>query len=252
MRVILFTLGLLFASAPAAHTQPVWTPLEGRLLFSINGLAQPTTQELTQNLTSTLYGEDATLETLQSIKTGGMIDFSIGARIWRNVGLSVGVSSASSGGDASVSVTIPHPLFYSQPRSLIGEATDLRHKERVVHLQFMWIQRLPRMEALELAVSAGPSFFSIKQMVAEGVRVSETGPPYTGVQLDEVTLVEHKRSPIGGNVGIDVTYLITPNLGGGIFWRYASASTEFPLATGVVMPFRAGGSQIGGGLRLRF
>jgi hypothetical protein len=252
MRVILLTLGLLLTTAPLAYGQPVWTPLEGRVLFSLNGLSQPTTQRLTQSLTSSLYGEEARIDTQQSVTSGGMLDFSVGARVWRNVGVSLAFARMTSEGEAWVSGSVPHPLFYDRPRGFASQAGDLGHKQSAVHLQFMWIQPLPWVKDLEVSVSGGPSFFRVRQRFAEGVRFSETGPPYNDIEIDEVMVTSHRAKPLGGNVGVDVTYLVTPNLGGGFFWRYASASTRFRLTTGVEMPFGVGGSQVGGGLRLRF
>lgn len=51
-----------------------------------------------------------------------------------------------------------------------------------------------------------------------------------------------------GNVGLDLSYLVTTNYGIGAFIRYAGGELNLPTAPNL----KVGGLQMGGGLRLRF
>jgi len=52
------------------------------------------------------------------------------------------------------------------------------------------------------------------------------------------------------NAGIDITYLVTEQLGGGLFVRWAGGSVDIP-ATGGTQSIDVGGMQVGIGLRVR-
>ena len=117
---------------------------------------------------------------------------------------------------------------------------------------------LPVTRRIQLGVMAGPSFFTVRQDVASPIR-SRTEindpAPYTSLSIPSVTVTEYKDSPVGGNIAVDVTYLVTRFLGVGGFARYAAASLDLPVPEGVTRSdtkFKAGGGQAGAGLRVRF
>jgi hypothetical protein len=61
-----------------------------------------------------------------------------------------------------------------------------------------------------------------------------------------VTRTEGSDTSVGFNIGVDVTCLVTPRLGGGVWLRYAAAASEIAGAS-----FDVGGLQIGAGVRVR-
>jgi hypothetical protein len=102
----------------------------------------------------------------------------------------------------------------------------------------------------------GPSFFTVRQEVAT-VRAPQDirdVAPFTSVSISSVTVTDVKDSPVGVNVGVDGTYLVTPMIGVGAFVRYSGASLDLPVEAGVTRSgdLKAGGTQAGIGLRLRF
>ena len=72
---------------------PAWTD-KGFATFSI-GL-QAGTQEFTETATPVIYGESALITVPHSVDGGLLIDFSGGARVWRNFGVGLGFSRTSS------------------------------------------------------------------------------------------------------------------------------------------------------------
>ena len=68
-----------------------------------------------------------------------------------------------------------------------------------------------------------------------------------GTQTVNVTSESQQATAKGGNVGVNLNYLVRPNYGAGVFIRYAGGTAK--LAAGSA---KVGGLQLGGGLRLRF
>ena len=63
-----------------------------------------------------------------------------------------------------------------------------------------------------------------------------------------VTSVNETGNALGGNVGADLTTLLSSRYGVGVFVRYVAANLSLPSASSV----KVGGIQAGGGFRLRF
>jgi hypothetical protein len=111
---------------------------------------------------------------------------------------------------------------------------------------------IPVSDKVEFGVSAGPSFWTVKQDFVSGVEITEGPPPFNTVDINSVTLVDESENAVGFNIGVDATYLVTRRLGAGAFIRFAGASVDMPTAGGGTVTLDAGGFQVGGGLRVRF
>ena len=75
-----------------------------------------------------------------------------------------------------------------------------------------------------------------------------------GVEGTQVQTPSQKTG-IGGNVGVDVTYMLPDMIGVGGLIRYTAASISPTAPDGVTITptsIDVGGLQVGGGLRLRF
>ena len=92
----------------------------------------------------------------------------------------------------------------------------------------------------------GPSFFTVRQELATVRAPQDISELHrSAVSIRSVTVTDVKDSPVGINVGVDGTYLITriPGLsmvpekmvGVGAFVRYVGASIDLPSATGVTL-----------------
>ena len=167
--------------------------------------------------------------------------------------LAIGATYTQLSNDDSTRLTgdVPHPLFFGEFRQTTPESLALRHKERALHAQAAWlVPVVPSVDRVEIWLTGGLSFFHLTQGVIVDVDVSETLPPFTLVNLDAIHTQEQTATAVGGNVGVDVAYLITDRIGVGGFLRYAGASADLPTQGGDVS-VRLGGMQVGAGVRIR-
>ena len=96
----------------------------------------------------------------------------------------------------------------------------------------------------------GPSFFSVKQDIVNDFEISETYP-YDTATFTRAIAASQSESAVGVNVGGDVAYFFTPNVGVGGTAQSSGATVEMTVPSGTA-DVKAGGLQVGGGLRLRF
>jgi hypothetical protein len=254
IKLLLLGIVVLAGFTSTAAAQPAVQNWTDRGYFNVSLGGQSREQEFEDSSTFTIYGETGAVASAHSIGGGTLFDIGAGARVWRNLGIGIGYSRIKNKNDATVSVRVPHPVVFGQSRVASATASDLEHTENAVHLQFLWM--LPLTSKFQVAFMVGPSFFTVRQEVAT-VRapqdISDVAP-FTSVSISSITVTDVKDSPVGVNVGVDGTYLVTRMIGVGAFVRYAGASLDLPVESGVTRnaDLNAGGTQAGIGLRLRF
>jgi hypothetical protein len=232
-------MAMLIAAAAAdasAQTQP---PPANLGFVNVNFGGQPGSHDVSTSQSFPLYGETATFATAQENGSGALFDITAGYKIRPSFGAAIGFSNFSNSSEATVATSIPDPLIFERPRAATSIVPDLEHSERGIHLQAVWF--VPVTEKIDVALSAGPSFFMVKQDV-----VSMTVP--AGTQTTNFTATTEKKTGIGANIGVDGTYLVTRNFGAGVFLRYAGAKVDLPT----VADLGVGGFQAGAGVRVRF
>ena len=147
-----------------------------------------------------------------------------------------------------VTGTVPHPLDVGRDRTTPEHTVSLPHRERATHAYLGW--RLPLRDALEMELSAGASYFSLRRGVIASLIPGETGgPPFAEVAL-QVDTGEHTRNGAGFNAGVDITYMLTspayiPQLGVGYFARVTSGFVSIPLSADSWRRETVGGIQTG-------
>ena len=236
-----------FVFAPneaAAQVQP-W---EDSGYVSLNYGYEVANRSFSESLSATVYDETATYTANHAGSGGGGFDIGAGWRVWRNLAAGVAVTSFSTSSGAAVSGSVPHPLFYNRPRNATFNQTDLKYTELGVHLQAVWV--MPLSEKITVSVGAGPSFFSINQDLISTASPSEIGAPFNVTSI-AATFSTKSGSAFGGNAGLDVTYMFTERLGGGIFARWAGGSASLAVSGGD-QSIDVGGVQSGAGIRVTF
>ena len=219
------------------------------MTISANGGFQAGDHDITRSTVFPLYDEEGSIDITQTgIGGGGFFDFGANYRVRNQLGVGLAFTFNSSEGEGTVNGSIPHPLFFDTFRTLTASASDLEHKERGVHVQATW--HIPFTEDLDFTVSGGPSFFNISQDFIRRVTFSET-PPFDTVTVDEVELLSLRKNAVGFNIGVDASYTITPMIGVGVLARYTRAETDFDLNDNDSASVKAGGFQIGAGVRVR-
>ena len=234
----LLCVAMCAAFAPRAGAQMTWTD---KGFANLTGGVQVGSHTLDTNRTFDLYDEQGTVSSSQRVKSGGLFDLSAGYKVWKNLAIGGGYSWTSSKADATVVSSVPDPLFFDRPRSVGSTASGLKHTENVVNLMAVWM--VPVTDEIDVGVSAGPSFFSVKQDIPGSVTATEPGPTVT-VATDRAS-----KTTVGVNFGIDVAYLLNKRFGVGGLARYTWGAVDLAGGTDKLT---VGGFQIGGGLRVRF
>ena len=220
-----------------------------RGFVSVNGGYQASSTDFRDSIAFTEFVEQGSIDSSYRVKAGPQLDIAGGARVWRSLGIGVGVTRFSKSGAASVAGKIPHPFFFNQARSVEGEAAGLKREELAIHIQAMAI--VPGGERLSLAVFAGPSFFNVKQGLVQKLQYSQQYP-YDAATFSGADTGTPSESTIGFNAGADVGYFFARNVGIGGVIRFSRASADFTSIDGETLAVDAGGVQAGAGLRLRF
>jgi hypothetical protein len=122
--------------------------------------------------------------------------------------------------DVSIAATIPHPFFSNTPRSIEGAATGLKRNELAAHLLAVYRISDGR---VDVALSSGPSFFSVKQGLVTDVSYSESYP-YDTAAFTTASFTTVSRSAVGFNVGADVGVRLIRHVGVGALVRFSRAS----------------------------
>lgn len=237
------------ARQPARTNRASRTNARGdRAYLSFNGLYQSTSNGFTSATTLTRNVEAGTVTTSYAKGRPPVVDVAATARSRGNLAVGVGVTWLSQSNDSAVSASIPHPFLFNASREVSGVAAQVPHKELAVHVDAAWIVPAGRMT--DVALFAGPSFFHLSQTLVTDVAVTDVYPFDTATFVSATT-TSGSASKLGFNAGIDVTAHVSRRLGIGFLARYSRASVRFPLndAQEVV---RAGGLQVGGGLRVGF
>lgn len=234
-------IGLVMSAAAAsrAQAQMTWTD---KAFANVTGGVQGGSHTLSTDTTFDLYDEKGHVTSSQKIDGGGFFDISAGYKVWKNLAVGLGYSHTGSKADAVIAAAVPDPGVYDRPRAVTASAGGLKHAENAVHVAGTWM--VPVTDKIDVGVSAGPSFFSVTQGLPGGVAVTEPGP-----RVSSVVTRNAKKSAVGVNLGVDVTYLLTKRVGVGGLARYTRASADI---AGASDGLTVGGFQIGGGVRLRF
>ena len=226
-----------------------------RLQIHANGSFQVSSRQYESETLQRTYGEQARLLTREEFRGGGHVDVGGSLRVWRGLVFGASFTQVHNSGSAEVTGTVPHPLDAGQDRTAPPQTPALTQRERATHAYLAW--RIPWRSSLELDLSVGSSYFSLRQGAIANVSPFEvSGPPFAevGVQVD---LGEHTRNGVGFNAGIDVTYMLTPatlipQIGIGYFVRVTGGSVSLPITADMWRRVSVGGVQTGAGLRLRF
>ena len=212
----------------------------------VNFGGQIGSHDLSTNTSFSLYDETATVATKQTVKGGAYFEIGGAYRVYgHNLLAGVTYSHTSSSSNLDLAASIPNPFFFDQPRTVSSTQSGAKHSENTVHIDAIWM--MPVANKLDLALFAGPSIFGVKQDTVQTVTVTETSDvahPSVAAPLVSVSKVS-----FGGNIGVDVQYLIAKKWGVGGVIRYSFGSATIDGATDKLV---VGGFDIGAGVRLRF
>ena len=234
---------MLAAHAPAGAQSLV----SERVFISVNGLFQVTSNDFDDSETIRVNAENGRFDTDYEVGGGFAFDVSGGVVVWRNLAVGGGLTRFSTSTPTTINAQIPHPFFFNQPRTVAGEFEGDR-SELAVHIQAKWL--VPVNDKFVVAIFGGPSFFQVEQTIVTDVDYSESYPFDTATFTRAIT-DDQSESAMGFHVGGDFAYYFSNQVGVGGVVQYSGATVEMAVPSGTA-DVKAGGLQVGGGLRLRF
>ena len=195
-----------------------------------------------------LYDEEATGRARISVGNAPVVDVAGGWRLWRNLAVGVAFSRYSDSSDGTLSVSIPDPLIFDMPHQAGLIVPGLEQTEFATHLSAVWV--MPITDKIDIAISAGPSFFSVSKDVITGLTIAPGGTTVTNVATGNVS-----KNGVGGHIAFDAQYVLLEDagpfrtVGAGLFVRYGTAKLDFDE---LLDQLEVGGLNYGIGARLRF
>jgi hypothetical protein len=232
-----------------APVQPRPSPVD-RVYISINGTFQTAGEDFDETVSFVENAENGSFTADYDMKSGPAFNFSAGALVWRNLAVGVGVTRFSHSTPIAFNASVPHPFFFNRARSVTGDVGGIKREELAVHLQARGMfTPSPRIQAM---VFGGPSFFSVKQGIVNDFEITEAYPFDTATFSRGVTTTADE-SKVGFNVGADVGYFFTRQVGVGGSLQWAGTTLDVPASGGTgTFEIKVGGLQAGGGIRFRF
>ena len=241
--------GWLLCVLVCARRSAAQSPWSDHARISINIGAQQSTSTFNATTNIPVYLQTATLTSTYSVPSGPFFDGDVILRVSGGFGIEVAASSFSRSETASITGSIPHPLFANRARPISGTSSPLERDEVTGYIDASYVLSGGR---LDLAVSGGPAFFTVSQELVSDVTFNDTAP-FDTVTFTGAVTTKAMATNIGFNAGVDVGFKLSKNVGLGGIVRYSRAAVTFPLAnTAAGVHVDVGGAHLGGGLRLYF
>lgn len=242
---------LVFVLYPAVVAAQPW---QGRFLIGINAVVQTTSSTFRDSFsyahpyTAGLPGEEAFIETTYDLPKPVMPDAGVLVRIFRNVAAGIAYDQSSATSDLDITARIPHPLLIAQHRTVEG-TLQARHEESGLHINAAYV--FPATNRMYLGLSAGPTYFTVKQRVVKTVSVTESYP-YDTATFSSADVEVLSESGWGFNAAVDLGWMLNRNFGIGGLLRYAKGTLSLKPTGRAARDIDAGGLHAGIGARLAF
>jgi opacity protein-like surface antigen len=214
-----------------------------RVIVSLNYSYLTKSDTFTDTRTFDLYQETARFTADYDVEARSGADLGGYVRLWGGLAAGVAYTTFKDDRDIAISGTLPHPFLFNHDRSIDGTTPGTR-EENAVHVDAAFI--VPLRGKLQAVIFGGPTFFTVRQSVVTDIDWDEAYP-YDTATFRSATVAKEEESKTGFNVGADVSYYFTHNVGVGGIVRFSSAKVKFSLGE-----VDAGGAMIGGGVRFRF
>ena len=233
--------------APAPAPAPAPSPAGSRFYVGVSAGAQAKASTYTDSYEVPLYLETQTVSTVYPEVSGLFIAFDARYKIWKQLTVGVGVLSFMDDGDAAVTARLPHPFFDNTFRTIEG-TVNTKREEMAVYPTVGWI--VPFSSSVQLALSAGPSFVTVKQQFVTNVNFTEAYP-FDTASFTSADVTQSSASATGVYVGADVSWMFSRHVGAGGIVQFSRATVKQKVGDRTVS-IDAGGAQAGGGIRFVF
>ncbi len=249
-------LGLGTVGTAQAQTADTAQPVAPRGFVDVNfGVAVPSAGTFTNTADYIISREVATFRTDYETPMGANFEFGGGVMFTRNLGASVFFDGQAHNATAVGTVRAPSPLFFNDFATATGgETTELMRVESQIHMSVVGL--IQPTDKLQIRLYSGPTMARGTQELVDVLGYQTTGlRPHRAV-ISDVHSDEYDLEPAWGfHAGADVGFFFNRVIGVGTNVRFVSGEFEGPNAMdSAARPqmYSFGGTQISGGLRLRF
>lgn len=240
LSAVILVVTLALAAPAAAQT--------GRVVLSVNGISQSGTETVSTNSTFTTNAETGSFTSTFPVKSGPGFDASLTVGLKGPFGLSIGGTSFKATGTADVTAKVPHPFFFNQPRTVTG-TTSMTREETTARLAVTLSSSAGG--RFQFSAYAGPAYVSVKQDLLDSVSYTDSYP-YDTATFKSANTSQPSKTAVGFAGGADASFYFTKSIGIGVSASIVSATVNFSTVDNTTVAVKAGGTQVGGGLRIRF
>ncbi len=223
--------------------------MPSNVFLAVDAAWQAAPSDATETDTFPAYEETGRVSATYRAKSRTVPQVSGGLRVWHGLWLGAAFSRYSTSESATMSIDVPHPFFFDQPRHVTGASPNATHTETTVEIDAAWLVPLNR--RVELRLFAGPAVVRVRQDLVSDYSYTDTYP-FDTIEFDHATLAAASTSTVGIAAGADVSVYLRPHFGVGFDARYTHASADVDTPLGARLRLATGGARIGGGLRVRF
>ena len=157
-------------------------------------------------------------------------------------------SSDLTSGPADIKASVPHPFFFNQMRTTSGSVTMTR-EETTARLA-LTLGNAPGGK-FQILGYAGPAYVTVKQDLVDSISYTDTYP-YDSVTFTRANTSGPSKTAVGFAAGVDLAFFPTQSIGIGLSASVVGATVNFQATDNSTVAVKAGGTQLGGGLRIRF
>lgn len=217
-----------------------------RLLFNGSFATQSLDYASTRNFTE--FAEAGSNTGRFSVDSGIGIDVGLQVNVLKHVGVMASYTRYKQDAGGSFEASLPHPLYFGQPRQASGELPGNSYEESAGHLDVVVSGDTGR---LNLSAWGGLSLFTVKGSLLSSVAYTHTYP-YDSITISSTPTSAAKDKPKGWNVGAGVDVRLFKHVALGAQVRYSQAKARLSVGELSTEEFDAGGLQAGGGVRIVF
>ena len=247
-RVILLGITLAFLTSTPLAAQSLNTR---RVLVGFALGKQFVKDSVWNEVDFTVFRETAKFEANYDITTDTAIDGGIAVRVWKRMGIGIVLSHYNKPTTAYIKAEVPHPFFFSFPRTTTGTTDDITRRELGVHLQVQYWR--PISDNLLVRGVIGPSFFSIRHDLVSEIVTKERGFDYSMVDIvGYKTITARNGNALGYNVGLDISYFVRKHVALVLELRYSRGTSDVVFANRAQPALELGGTHLAGGLLFAF
>jgi len=240
-------------SAPAEKQPPVRpaapqkVPAAQRGYVFLGGGYSIGANDFTEQTSSRANAEDGSRRVEYSVAGGPGFTVGSGVRLWKQLGMRVGISRFSLSTPAALELSVPHPFFFNRPRTTSGSVEGLSREELSVTLSAAGTMALGR--RMVISLFAGPSWLQISQGTVTAVAYSDTYP-YDSIALGPVTTKQNSASKVAFGAGADLSIYLSKRFGVAATAQFSRATVDLPSGESTTQ-IRAGGPRVGLGVVLK-